>query len=308
MPSGSRWSQRRVMRSHCLASTSSEHGRADATSVPGRRVARGARHRHRVLIAGGGVGGLEAMLALRDLAIDRVAITVLSPDERFSLRARSVQDAFGVAAPRSYHLPDLCTTHGTVYVRDTLVHVGQQEHRVTTRSGRQDVLRLAPRGGRRTAATRLPPAEQRCAVRGTPRPCTAWSRIWRAATAGASPSSCRRGVTWPLPLYELALMAAERAYSQCLDVALTLITPEQEPLGMFGAPASEVVRHLMQESGITLRTATNVTDVRSGHVLLHNGHAIVRAQRVVTAPIPAGRSRRDRQRPPGLCALSRSIQ
>jgi len=116
------------------------------------------------------------------------------------------------------------------------------------------------------------------------------------------------GVTWPLPLYELALMAAERAYSQCLDVALTLITPEQEPLGMFGAPASEVVRHLMQESGITLRTATNVTDVRSGHVLLHNGHAIVRAQRVVTASIPAGRSRRDRQRPPGLCALSRSIQ
>src|SRR6476661_1899114 len=164
MPSGSRWSQRRVMRSHCLASTSSEHGQADATSVPSRRVARGARHRHRVLIAGGGVGGLEAMLALRDLAIDRVAITVLSPDERFSLRARSVQDAFGGAAPRSYHLPDLCTTHGTVYVRDTLVHVGQQEHRVTTRSGRQDVLRLA--SSWRSAHGGNPPSSSGATLRG----------------------------------------------------------------------------------------------------------------------------------------------
>ena len=230
------------------------------------------------------MGGLEAMLALRDLALDRVAITVLSPDERFSLRARSVQDAFGGPAPRSYQLPDLCTAHGTVYVRDTLVHVGRQEHRVTTRSGRQtsyDSLLVAV-GARRQSAF-----SSGATLRG-PQDTEAMHGLIQDLEGGYCQSIAfivPPGVTWPLPLYELALMTAERAYSQCLDVDLTLITPEQEPLGMFGTPASDVVRHLLQESGITLRTATNVADVRSGHVLMHDGDAIVRAQRVVAVPI-----------------------
>ena len=37
----------------------------------------------RVLIAGGGVAGLEALLALRDLAGDRVELTLLSPETDF---------------------------------------------------------------------------------------------------------------------------------------------------------------------------------------------------------------------------------
>ena len=50
------------------------------------------------------------------------------------------------------------------------------------------------------------------------------------------------GVTWALPLYELALMTAERAYSVNTDVELTLVTPEDEPLGVFGREASRVRR------------------------------------------------------------------
>src|SRR3954454_20013430 len=40
----------------------------------------------RVLIAGGGVAGLEAALALRDLAGDRVAVTLLAPGPDFVYR------------------------------------------------------------------------------------------------------------------------------------------------------------------------------------------------------------------------------
>ena len=41
---------------------------------------------HRVLIAGGGVAGLEALLALRHLAGDRVALTLLAPERQFTYR------------------------------------------------------------------------------------------------------------------------------------------------------------------------------------------------------------------------------
>jgi len=272
------------MRSHDLAPTSPECGRADATSVRGRRVTRGAPRRHRVLIAGGGVGGLEAMLALRDLAGDRVAITILSPDAQFSLRAQSVHDAFGGPAPRSYDLPDVCVEHDTAYVRDALVHIAQQEHWVTTRSGRQTSYEslLVTVGARRQ-----PAFFSGATLRG-PQDTEAMHGLIQDLEGGYCQSVAfivPPGVTWPLPLYELALMTAERAYSQCLDVALTLITPEEKPLGVFGAPASEVVCHLLQESGITVRTATNVAEVRNGYVLVRNGDAILRAQRVVAVPI-----------------------
>jgi NADH dehydrogenase FAD-containing subunit len=42
------------------------------------------------LIVGGGVGALEAMLALRDLAEERVEVTLLCPQSEFRYRPTSV--------------------------------------------------------------------------------------------------------------------------------------------------------------------------------------------------------------------------
>ena len=50
------------------------------------------------------------------------------------------------------------------------------------------------------------------------------------------------GPVWPLPLYELALMTAERAYSMdARELELTLVTPEPRPLAVFGTPVSDIV-------------------------------------------------------------------
>jgi sulfide:quinone oxidoreductase len=49
----------------------------------------------RALIVGGGVAGLEAALALRDLAGDRVQTTLLSPDPDFVYRPMTVREPFG---------------------------------------------------------------------------------------------------------------------------------------------------------------------------------------------------------------------
>jgi sulfide:quinone oxidoreductase len=256
----------------------SPQSHAARTAVPARS------RRHRVLIAGGGVGGLEAMLALRDLAGDRVDITVLTRDEQFSLRAQSVHDAFGGPASRSYPLSELCIDHEAVYVHDVLAHVDQEGQRVTTRSGRQtsyDSLVVAVGARQRSAFSST------ATLRG-PQDTEVIHGLIQDVEGGYIQSVAfvvPPGVTWPLPLYELALMTAERAYSQCLHVALTLITPEHEPLGTFGAGASELVSRLLTESGITVHAATGVADVRNGDVLMPNGDAIAHAQRAIALPI-----------------------
>ena len=43
-----------------------------------------------VLIAGGGMAALEAALALRDLAGERLTVTMLAPDRHFTYRPLSV--------------------------------------------------------------------------------------------------------------------------------------------------------------------------------------------------------------------------
>ena len=48
------------------------------------------------------------------------------------------------------------------------------------------------------------------------------------------------GPTWPLPLYDLALMtAADCAAHGRSDVELSLVTPENEPLEVFGNPPAQ---------------------------------------------------------------------
>ena len=48
----------------------------------------------KVLIAGGGVAGIEALLALRDLAGDRVDVTVVAPTPEFVYKPLAVQSPF----------------------------------------------------------------------------------------------------------------------------------------------------------------------------------------------------------------------
>ena len=50
------------------------------------------------------------------------------------------------------------------------------------------------------------------------------------------------GTVWALPLYELALMTSTYAAARGLDgVQITLVTPEDAPLGLFGRRASNAI-------------------------------------------------------------------
>jgi sulfide:quinone oxidoreductase len=65
------------------------------------------------------------------------------------------------------------------------------------------------------------------------------------------------GHTWSLPMYELALLADTRRSergSKAKGATLTIVTPEEAPLGIFGREASDAVSALLEERGIELLT------------------------------------------------------
>ena len=65
------------------------------------------------------------------------------------------------------------------------------------------------------------------------------------------------GPAWSLPVYELALQTADRAFSSGFDdVTITVVTPEEAPLQVFGAPVAAAVRAALEEAGVRLITGS----------------------------------------------------
>ena len=71
--------------------------------------------------------------------------------------------------------------------------------------------------------------------------------------------------SWPLPIYELALMTAERAFDMCVDVELTLVTSEPSPLALFGGEVSREVAAVLAAVGITVMTSARRRDAAVQH-------------------------------------------
>jgi sulfide:quinone oxidoreductase len=92
------------------------------------------------------------------------------------------------------------------------------------------------------------------------------------------------GRTWLLPPYELALMTARRAYDAQTRVHITIVTPEDEPLAVFGKGASTGVRALLDEAGIELIPTASVQMPSAGQVAGGDDDLPLRADRVVAMP------------------------
>jgi sulfide:quinone oxidoreductase len=93
------------------------------------------------------------------------------------------------------------------------------------------------------------------------------------------------GPSWPLPLYDLALLTATNCAAHGRSgVELSLITPEEEPLGIFGKTASAAIRRLLDESGVTLHTSCYGTPSDSGSLDIMPGERRVSVDRIVTVP------------------------
>jgi sulfide:quinone oxidoreductase len=90
------------------------------------------------------------------------------------------------------------------------------------------------------------------------------------------------GVSWTLPLYELALLTASHlAELGVIGVELTVVTPEADPLAVFGPAASRMLCNLLAARGIALKEGAYAERIQHGKLYL-NPPATLEVDHVVT--------------------------
>ncbi|MGP0102276.1 MAG: NAD(P)/FAD-dependent oxidoreductase [Solirubrobacteraceae bacterium] len=236
-----------------------------------------------VLIGGGGFAAVEAMLALRALAGAHVRVTLVSASPLLAYKPAATMEPFDEAPPLAYDLQAIATDVGASFRVDRVEAVAAGARRARFASFTHldyDALVLAV-GARATVgipgALTFRDQQQVHHIR----------RLISELPSGtvrrivfAVPSGC----SWPLPVYELALLTATRLGELDVPGEIVLVSPEATPLCVFGAQASSLVAHLLDERGVRFVGESDPQSVDRGGALVLASGARLEADRVVAAP------------------------
>lgn len=237
----------------------------------------------RVLIVGGGVAGLEAVLALRELAGEQIAATLLTGAPEFVYRPMRVREPFAYAEACHYPLDEIARDIRVELVQDNFKWLDGDRRLVHTESGQAlgyDALLLAPGAILRPRfkhALTLDDSLLDEQLHGLIQDVEG-GYIHKLAFLAPTP------MPWPLPIYELALMTKRRAYDMNVDVSVTLATPEDAPLALFGSEVSRAVEQLLEEKGILVIPSAHAETPEVGQVTLHPGGRRLFVDRTISLP------------------------
>jgi sulfide:quinone oxidoreductase len=251
---------------------------------PARRPWRDARESPlKVLIVGGGVAALEALIALRGLAAERVSIELATPEPYFTYRPLAVAEPFGLGEAKRYDVVEIAAAHGAAVHLAGVQRVDAAANAVETwdgRSLRYDVLLVA------IGAKPVTAVPGSITVKGP-----GYTGRFRGLLRELANRSVQHvafavppGASWPLPLYELALMTANEVSGRGVRGArVSLITPEVSPLELFGPRASKAAQDLLDAGHIELHTGCSPVEFEGGELSLVP-EGIIAADRVVSLP------------------------
>jgi sulfide:quinone oxidoreductase len=244
----------------------------------------------RVVIAGGGFAGVEALLGIRALAGPRVTLDLVSGADELRFRPLAVNEPFGRGRVEEIPLAEVCASADARLTRGRVTRVDVAARLVLTDATPPlpyDLLVVA------VGARRAPVVRGATTFDGR-RGSVELARVVDDLAAGdletlafTAPSA----TSWTLPIYELALLAAAQLGRRgARRASLSVVTPERAPLQLFGRAAGESVAALLAERGIELHLSSIPREVGVAHgrpALLTSGGA-VQADRVVALPGIAG--------------------
>jgi sulfide:quinone oxidoreductase len=245
----------------------------------------------RVIVAGGGVAALETTLALSKLAAEQTDVSVIAPNGEFFYRPLSVREPFGYGSALRYPLAPIVRDAGARLLADKLAWVEPEKQIAHTESGSEiayDVLVLA-------LGAKATPRYKHAITIDDRRMDEILHGIIQDIEGGylkslafVSPGR----MAWPLPLYELALMTAARAYDMSIELDVTIVTPEDRPLAIFGQNASGAVAGLLERAKIRMIYSAYAEVPSSGEVVINPGDRRLPVDRVIALPELYGPSMR----------------
>lgn len=238
----------------------------------------------RVLVAGGGVAALEALLALHELAGRRVHLALLAPGTEFLNRPASVAEPFGLGGPGPVSFTEVARhCNAELHIGTLAVVDAAQGIAVTGGRDRLEFDALIIAVGARAA-----PAAPGALVFAGPQDVPALAGVLDAAARGDVRSiafAVSPGVAWTLPVYELAIMSAVDLRDRGAGpVEISVVTPEAAPLELFGSAASSAVAGLLRDRGIRV-VGGRARAVHGNRLELDHGSSVPADAAVVLPPL-----------------------
>jgi sulfide:quinone oxidoreductase len=237
----------------------------------------------RVVIVGGGIAALESALALAELAPELTDVTVIAPNLEFVYRPMTVREPFAYGSASRYPLQRIVGDAGGILLEEQLSWIDPEKHTLHTETGKAieyDAVLLALGAHAHARYEHAITIDDRRLDETLHGLLQDIEGNYVHSVAFVAPGA----IAWPLPLYELALMTAGRAYDMGIELTTTIVTPEDSPLAIFGSVASGAVADLLEKANTQTITSAYAEVPRAGEVVITPGDRHLRVDRVIALP------------------------
>jgi len=241
----------------------------------------------RVLIAGGGIAGLETLMALRALAGDRVELMLVAPENDFVYRPLAVEEPYSAGRVHRIPLEEAAADAGAAFASSTIVELDSSKKIVKTGGGEEleyEALVMA------LGAESVPVVPR--AITWDDRASTdfigGFVQDFEGGYSRRLAVVIPPGPGWPLRGYEIALYITIDVRRMGLVVETTVVEPMASPIEAVGAEARARLMEELAKAGIAVLQTDHV-DVYPGAVVLEPLGQRVVVDRVVALPVLRGR-------------------